>query len=109
MVVSDPDFVLERIHQLEEADKYLRERMIDLERVLRADYEGKIHSAVVDLKGDIKSVADEVASSRTDLKQDVKDVKDGLTLQNRTALGFILSAACFALIYIFLHFYLHIG
>lgn len=104
-----PDYVTrdehnEAVRRLDEADAKLRDAQVNLEREIRRDYEGKIASAVSDLRAEIKGVRDDVKESSEDLKGRVREVKEGLGAQNKWALSILGTVIALTLVALVAHY-----
>lgn len=93
---------LEAIRRLDAADAELRSDTKELERVLRAEFEGKIADA-------IESVGDKVDTANENLKEDVTTIQNHLTWQDRMIVGGFVSIAIFVSVSLILHYAFHIG
>lgn len=93
---------IEAVRRLDTADAELRAGSRELERVLRADYEDKIASAVT-------AVGEKVETANANLKEDVNDIKEHLTWQDRMLIGSVVGAILMVAAYVVLHYVFHVG
>ncbi|MDE2100541.1 MAG: hypothetical protein KGL39_25075 [Patescibacteria group bacterium] len=94
MVEVSRDEFVSTIQRLDRADAELTRSMVEIERVLRADYEGKISAAVV--------------SMQTLIQAETQDIKARLSWQNKAWLVPAISTIMLGLLYVALHF-LHVS